>query len=678
MSMKQIWLFILLLLPGGGRTLAQSDITELYQKIEQQVASGNLSDTEMFQKYDSLMMYFYTKDMEKTQYYFQEGIAFAREKKNEKEEAKFLTSMGNIYCKTHVLDSGLIYLDKAWQLIEGKNYYEEEYRNYEARGAFYKEKSDYENAMDAFLKSREANEKDKAQKIANKQSIEKPLRADVHSLSNIAIIYSVMYNPDKAIEYLLKAIKIMDDNPDVNFGRTKYLILGNTADMYLSINRLEEAFPLIEEAYQLAAANEDLESMAYQLIRFVKFYFITGDLKKALNYGKQALQIAEKTHFPRIINVADKSLMQVFLSMKDYKSSLYHANRMLERTEEDDWYSLHNIYEHLAIIYAAMDHIEKANECMIKYREMMINISNKNMHDALQEMEVKYKVQQKEMELTRQQAEIGRQKAIRNISFISLAIALLIIGLMVYIVRLRNRHNRELAESNTMKDKFFRIISHDLKNPAISQRDAIHTLLENTGLWDTGTLKKYYQDLLYSADHQVDLLYNLLNWAHVQTGRMPFALRLFDLSACLRTDLALLQYMADFKNIRLNINLPEHVLVTGDSDMLTTVVRNLVTNAIKFTHNGGQVTLEISPCKDTTQHESTKYTVSVTDTGVGMNSEQIQNLFHFDHILSRTGTTCKQRIGLGMVVCREFLEKHGSRLSVESEEGKGSRFWFEV
>ena len=219
------------------------------------------------------------------------------------------------------------------------------------------------------------------------------------------------------------------------------------------------------------------------------------------------------------------------------------------------------------------------------------------LHQAVQEISVKYEIAEKELQILRQQSKINRQNTILYISAVSLLVAGILVVLLFYIMRIYKRGNRELAETNAIKDKFFSIISHDLKNPAIFQRDAIQILLENTGRWDIETLRKYYQDLLYSADHQVDLLYNLLNWAHVQTGRMPFTPRLFDLTACLRTDLALLQYMADFKNIRLNINLPEHALVTGDSDMQTTVVRNLVTNAIKFTNSGGEVTLAVSPCE---------------------------------------------------------------------------------
>jgi signal transduction histidine kinase len=127
--------------------------------------------------------------------------------------------------------------------------------------------------------------------------------------------------------------------------------------------------------------------------------------------------------------------------------------------------------------------------------------------------------------------------------------------------------------------------------------------------------------------------------------------------------------------------MPDAALITGDADILTTVVRNLLTNAVKFTNAGGTVTLDVSPrdCRDVAGNVSTGgYIVSVSDTGVGMSREQIGKLFIIDSAHSRKGTSGEQGSGLGLIVCREMLAKHGTTLHVESEEGKGSRFWFEV
>jgi signal transduction histidine kinase len=124
--------------------------------------------------------------------------------------------------------------------------------------------------------------------------------------------------------------------------------------------------------------------------------------------------------------------------------------------------------------------------------------------------------------------------------------------------------------------------------------------------------------------------------------------------------------------------MPEDAVITGDGNMLATVVRNLLSNAVKFTPAGGQVTLDISPVITGNEATDCQFSISISDTGIGMTKDQINNLFRLDSARSSLGTAGEQGSGLGLIVCRELLEKHGSVLQVESEEGKGSRFWFVV
>ena len=229
---------------------------------------------------------------------------------------------------------------------------------------------------------------------------------------------------------------------------------------------------------------------------------------------------------------------------------------------------------------------------------------------------------------------------------------------------------------NLTKDKFFSIISHDLKNPALAQRDAIQMLVNNARLWSADTLTEYYGGLLKSATGQVELIYNLLNWAQVQTGRMTYSPDMFLLSSLL-SDISLIRNMAENKGINLTITIPDDAVVTSDINMLAAVVRNLLTNAVKFTPSGGTVTLDISPVSPISP-ASPKYAFTVSDTGIGMSAEQIRNLYPLADMQIRKGTSGEKGTGLGLIVCKELLEKHGSTLHVESEEGKGSRFWFEV
>ncbi|MCL2510936.1 MAG: tetratricopeptide repeat-containing sensor histidine kinase [Bacteroidales bacterium] len=676
------FIILLLLLLAIAPLQAQPTLPEKIVQAEQQIVSGALSDDEVFDKYWDLLWDYSDIDLEKAVSCFQRAIVFVREKKNVEQEAKLLTSMGDIYSIFDVRDSALFYLNKSLELIEGKGYYEEEYANHEARAIFYNGLRDYETALSFFLKGLEANEKDKAQKVANKKSIERPLRAEIRLLNNISVIYGLLHNVDAKTEHLLRAIKIMDDHPDVNFKSAKYQTIGSLAEVYIYTNQFDKAFPLIEESYRLSAASENLNAMVFASGRFARYYIHFGDFTKALDYGKQAQQIAEKTKQPTLLIQADKVLLEIYFQMKDYLLSLYHTECLSNRLKEEDWHNLQTVYLYSALNYAAMGNTSKASEYMTRYGEVISKVSDENMHNALQEMTVKYDVQQKELELIRKQTEIDRQTMIRNIFFIGLAIALLIVGLLITIVLQRNRLNRELVEMNSIKDKFFSIVSHDLKNPAIAQRDALQLLSENVTQWDTKTLSAYSQQLLKSATGLTDLLKNLLNWAQLQTGRETYHPTTFNLVAALQPDITLVKNMAERKNITFETQLPPTALITGDENMIITVIRNLLTNAVKFTPSDGMVKLEIlsgGSGRDAINRVSTAgYTIIITDTGIGMSPEHLRNLFRLECAHSQPGTAGEKGTGLGILVCKEMIEKHDSILYVESEEGNGSKFWFEI
>ena len=267
---------------------------------------------------------------------------------------------------------------------------------------------------------------------------------------------------------------------------------------------------------------------------------------------------------------------------------------------------------------------------------------------------------------------IERQTVIRNVSFAGLAGALLLVGLLVVIVVHRNKRNRVLVEANATKDKFFSIISHDLKNPTFAQRNDIRRLFLNFRNWDADYISDYCGNLLKSANDNVELLQTLLSWSQTQIGRMTYQPVTFDFVAHLKSGMGVVQNMANEKGVILDLQMPTPAVITGDENMLSTVVRNLLVNAVKYTNKGGSVTLKVEPAA------AKKHIVTVSDTGTGMTAEQKNNLFRLASQSSQRGTAGEQGTGLGLIICKEFLKKHETELHVESEEGKGSRFWFEV
>ncbi|MDZ4059423.1 MAG: HAMP domain-containing sensor histidine kinase, partial [Bacteroidales bacterium] len=166
-------------------------------------------------------------------------------------------------------------------------------------------------------------------------------------------------------------------------------------------------------------------------------------------------------------------------------------------------------------------------------------------------------------------------------------------------------------------------------------------------------------------------LINLLEWARAQTGRMEFNPQVFDLVDLIGENLKLFYVIASQKEIPINKVLPDKITVFADKPMIATVLRNLISNAIKFTKQSGEITIFAERFAQETR-------VSVSDNGIGISSERLKKLFCIDQSESTRGTNNETGTGLGLILCKEFVEKHGGRIWVESEIGKGSTFFFEI
>jgi signal transduction histidine kinase len=375
-----------------------------------------------------------------------------------------------------------------------------------------------------------------------------------------------------------------------------------------------------------------------------------------------------------------RGLSSYYLHTKNYEKAIACIDSSLAVCNRNNF--LHDKSKALSVkasVLYAMQRLKEGDEVLIESNEIQEQLIGDETQNRIVIAEKRFETEKKESQIQLQQAAIAKQGLQRKFLMAGVAVCIVILALSLYMLRLRNHRNRVLAEINNTKDKFFSIISHDLKNPAITQRDALQQLTKNATSWNVNTLTEHYHELLKSADAQVELLYNLLNWAQLQTGRMAYTPISFNLSAHLRSDIALIHKMAENKDITFSAEIPEDAIVTGDRNILVTVVRNLLTNAVKFTEKGGSVTLKIAPIGDVAKKDSAQYMVSVTDTGTGMSEEQIRHLFHLDSRQhSRRGTANEEGSGLGLIVCKELLEKHKSHLHIESEAGKGSKFEFTI
>jgi len=231
--------------------------------------------------------------------------------------------------------------------------------------------------------------------------------------------------------------------------------------------------------------------------------------------------------------------------------------------------------------------------------------------------------------------------------------------------------NQQLEQSNKEKDKFFSIIAHDLKSPFNGILGLSEMLRDEAKDLDTDSIVKYANLIHSSTQHTFELLKNLLEWARMQQGRIPFTPKPFLLNNLVNHEIKGLLNVANQKNIELINGLRENVTLTADENMIRTVLRNLVANAIKFTPKNGKIKIDAQP-------GSSAVEVSVSDTGLGMSQETIAKLFKIETSFTKKGTENETGTGLGLILCKEFIEKHSGRIWVESKEGQGSIFSFSI
>ena len=232
--------------------------------------------------------------------------------------------------------------------------------------------------------------------------------------------------------------------------------------------------------------------------------------------------------------------------------------------------------------------------------------------------------------------------------------------------------NYELQKINAEKDKFFSIISHDLRGPFNSFLGLTQIMAEKLPTLTMDEIQQIANSMRTSATNLYRLLENLLQWSRMKQGLIPFTPKRVNLRSIVDESLKMVLDTALSKGIEIQYDIPDEMMVLADSNMLLAVMRNLVSNAVKFTGKGGRISLSAKAGDDKNVE------ISIEDTGIGMDKHLIKNLFVLDVNTSRKGTEGESSTGLGLILCKDFIEKQGGTLKVESETGKGSIFRFTI
>jgi PAS domain S-box-containing protein len=231
------------------------------------------------------------------------------------------------------------------------------------------------------------------------------------------------------------------------------------------------------------------------------------------------------------------------------------------------------------------------------------------------------------------------------------------------------KYAEELKASNNAKDKLFSIISHDLRNPFTTLLGFSQLLDEQYSEFSEAEKISFIQEIRKASENTFNLLENLLTWSRTQTGGIQARPALFDVAELLQQHLIIQQNTASLKRIDLSFKIPKGIMAYADPDMVKTILLNLTSNAIKFTRTKGVITITATVQKDTVQ-------IEVADNGIGMTPSDVESIFRIDKSRSKPGTSNEKGTGLGLLICKEFVERNGGKIRVESEQNKGSRFIF--
>jgi len=226
---------------------------------------------------------------------------------------------------------------------------------------------------------------------------------------------------------------------------------------------------------------------------------------------------------------------------------------------------------------------------------------------------------------------------------------------------------KKLQEANAAKDKFFRIIAHDLRNPFNAVIGFSSMLKKVITSNNKNKIEEYTDNIFNAATNANVLLNNLLEWACSQTNMISYTPEKFDVNEIIESTLSVLSGESQKKNIAIFNKMQKGIFTVADKNMISTVIRNLISNSIKFTANGGSVSIHSLSVNGFLE-------ISVEDTGIGIKKDDIDKLFRIDTKVLKRGTANETGSGLGLILCREFIEKNGGNIYVKSEFGKGSSF----
>lgn len=577
---------------------------------------------------------------------------------------------------------------------------------------------DFDKAMDAFIQALMIEE---ALKLSSDQLV---------TYIAISDVFQETGNFQKGQEMLEQAMQL---NLELKDNHASIVILIKLGQIHFQMGKLDDAFEDFQGALNYSNEIEGTPYEAEAHFQLARIETKKSNYEKALELFKTSLAKRRELHDKEkeaiclneigslysLMKNTEKALANYVVSLEIWEAlgnkeglatvynnvgALYYRQGNVDRAklnlelalaaakEAQSQQQMRRSYEYLSLVFKDLKAFERA----LAYKEDYITITDFMQQELdeqkLLEAQNRYEFEKKEGQIqklenikTARESELKEERQTRNllttiVVFVAVVLLLVFYGyiskrktnkiLQVVNNTVRDQ-NAKLQELNATKDKFFSIISHDLKGPLNSLTSFSGLLINHTDSLSKDEIKMLAKDLDKSLKNLFALLENLLEWSRSQTGNIEFKPEAFDIAGLLKQNQELLQQQAQNKKISILLQGESNLTINAHRNSINTVVRNLISNAIKFTPAEGTITLKTSTADN-------KVLVSVSDTGVGMSKEVMDKLFRIDTKHTTKGTADEKGTGLGLILCKEFIEKNGGKIWVESVVNKGSTFFFEL
>jgi signal transduction histidine kinase len=509
------------------------------------------------------------------------------------------------------------------------------------------------------------------------------------ALHNMAAVFKELGQYQRALDYLKLSQRYSDAIHDYEGKAYNYDEIG---DIYLRKEVYDSALTALQYSLKTSRSLKlrfnDL--VPATIIKIAKTYLAKKDNANALAYYDTAYSLYQK--IDNEFGQAEVELGRGIVYMKEKKFD--QALKLFEGSaavahQTNSWALEIECYEKLAKLYEELGDFKKSLSYYKQYKELEDSLFSQGMQAKLLQDQLRFETASKEdqiKELTKleesRKGELRKQEMVRNILVVVVALTVILLFSIYRSGQRRIRINKllldhqeevkkrslELEQLNQVKDKFFSIISHDLRSP-INALSAILDMMDNNQI-KPEEFSKLNKELRAQFNHTKTLINNLLDWALLQMDKLKIQPEKIELMALVEENFKLLSSL-HMKEIKMVNRIPSGSFCVGDLNIVNLVLRNLILNSLKFTEEGGSI-------EASAREEGDDIVVAIKDTGIGISHDVQKMIFEKTAGYSTRGTANEKGTGLGLILCKEFVEKNGGRIWLESEVGKGSTFYFTI